>query len=261
MTEGAIPDSVKRIKAPDAVVPITAFPFPSELAAMQPDVVILTLAMGAPDASAAMQFFQGRAGRVVLLSSGDVYRAYGILTGIESGPIDNALLSESAPVRSVLFPYRHKALSLEALEYWYEKILAERAVLNATDLPGVVLRLPKVYGPESNQDLATVYRFSHYPNWRWTHGYVENVAAAVVLAATHTSAAGRTYNVGEAETPTVAERLAWLPPSSLTPDWDSPLNFRQDIAYDTSGIRNELGFTEPIPEREAALLTLQSGTP
>ena len=233
---------------------------PTELFEFRPDAVILTVAMGAVDARAAVEAFAGRAGRIVLLSSGDVYRAYGRFSGIEAGPIQKGLLTEDAPLRSVLFPYRHKASSPEALEYWYEKILAERAVLNAPDLPGTVLRLPKVYGPGGNEDLATVYRYRHHPNWRWTHGFVENVAAAVELAAIHPAAGGRIYNVGEANTPTIAERLAWLPPSTIEPDLSSQFDFNQDIAYDTSRIRVELGYCEIVPEKEGLLRTLRSSS-
>ena len=50
-------------------------------------------------------------------------------------------------------------------------------------MPSVMLRLQNVYGPDSNRDLATVYRYRHLGSWRWTHGYVENVAEAIVLAA------------------------------------------------------------------------------
>jgi nucleoside-diphosphate-sugar epimerase len=73
------------------------------------------------------------------------------------------LLTENAPLRSVLFPYRKKATSPEVLDYWYKKILAERAVLGIADLPGTILRLPKVYGPGGNENLATVYRYRHHP--------------------------------------------------------------------------------------------------
>ncbi len=97
------------------------------------------------------------------------------------------------------------------------------------------------------------------PDWRWTHGFVENVAAAVALAATHSSAAGRVYNVGEASTPTIAERLAWLPPSAIEPDLSSPFDFTQNIAYDTSRIRTELGYREIVSEEEAVLRTLRVG--
>ena len=258
LTQAVLPDQVERITDSRSVMPIQDFP--SESFEFNPDVVILTVAMGAVDAGAAVEAFAGRAGRIVLLSSGDVYRAYGRFTGIEAGPIQKGLLTEDAPLRSVLFPYRHKASSPGALEYWYEKILAERAVLNAPDLPGAVLRLPKVYGPGGNDDLATVYRYRHHPNWRWTHGFVENIAVAVELAALHPAAGGRIYNVGEAYTPTIAERLAWLPPSTIEPDLSSQFDFTQDIAYDTSRIRVELGYCEVVPEKEGLLRTLRSSS-
>jgi len=258
LTQAVLPGQVERITDSRSVIPIQYFP--TESFEFKPDVVILTMAMGAVDASAAVEAFAGRAGRIVLLSSGDVYRAYGRFTGIEAAPIQKGLLTEDAPLRSVLFPYRHKASSPEALEYWYEKILAERAVLNAPDLPGTVVRLPKVYGPGGNADLATVYRYSHHPDWRWTHGFVENVAAAVELAAIHPAAGGRVYNVGEAYTPTIGERLAWLPLSAVEPDLSSQFDFTQDIAYDTSRIRIELGYCEIVPEKEGILRTLRSGS-
>ncbi len=258
LTLAVLPDHVEHITDSRSVMPIRRFP--TEVFEFKPDVVILTMAMGAVDAHAAVNAFAGRTGRIVLLSSGDVYRAYGRLTGIEAGPIQKGSLTEDAPLRSVLFPYRHKASSPEALEYWYEKILAERAVLNAPDLPGTVLRLPKVYGPGGNEDLATVYRYRHQPNWRWTHGFVENVAVAVELAAIHPAADGRIYNVGEAYTPTVAERLRGLPPSTIEPDLSSKFDFAQDIAYDTSRIRVELGYCEIVSEKEGLLRTLRSGS-
>jgi nucleoside-diphosphate-sugar epimerase len=255
-TRAALPDTVRQILDPLAVMPLETFP--AQLFEFEPDVVVHTIAMGAIDSAAAMSAFAGRTGRLVLLSSGDVYRAYGRLTRIEPGPLEEGLLFERAPLRSVLFPYRKSATSLGALEYWYEKILAEHAVLTTPALPGTVLRLPKVYGPAGNEDLATVYRYRHQPNWRWTHGFVENVAAAVVLAAVHPSAAGRVYNVGEACTPTVAERLRGMPQSPIEPDLGSPLNFAQDIAYDTSRIRNELGYREIVSEEEALHETLRA---
>ena len=253
LTPAALLPTVREITDSRSVMPISHFP--PELFEFDPNVVILTVTMGEADARAAVEAFTGRADRIVLLSSGDVYWAYGRFMGIETGPIQKGLLTEEAPVRSKLYPYRHKASSPDVLEYWYEKILAERAVLNAP-IPATVLRLPKVYGPGSNADLATVYRYREKRNWRWTHGFVENVAAAVELAAVHPAAAGRIYNVGEAYTPTIAERLTWLPDTDIEPDRSSRSDFNQDIAYDTSRIRRELGYSEAVSEKEAALKTL-----
>ncbi len=114
---------------------------------------------------------------------------------------------------------------------------------------------PKCYGPGENADLGTVYGFRNHPQWRWTHGYVENVAHAIVLATTSPGAVGRTYNVGEASTPTIAERLAKLPPSAVPGNTNPKFNFAQDIAYDTARIRAELGYRELTPEDEAMLAT------
>jgi nucleoside-diphosphate-sugar epimerase len=151
----------------------------------------------------------------------------------------------------VLYPYRDPAKPLDDIANVYEKILVERVALGEPDLPGTVLRLPKVYGPGDNADLATVYGFRNHPQWRWTHGYVENVAAAIVLAALHPAAAGQIYNVGEEHTPAVAERLARLPESSVPINTDPRFNFEQDIAYDTARIRRELGYRETVDEEEA----------
>lgn len=255
-TQTTLPDGIQQFLDPRSVMPIKRFP--PELFEFKPDVVIHTIAMGGPDAQAFVRAFAGQTGRLVLLSSGDVYRAYGRFIRTEPGLPDLELLSEDASLRTKLFPYRAQASSHGALQYWYEKILAERAVLSNPNLSGTILRLPKVYGPGGNQDLATIYRYRHQLNWRWTHGFVENVAAAVVLAATHPAAAGRIYNVGEAYTPTIAERLARLPPSSIEADLSSQFDFSQNLAFDTSRIRKELGYEEIISEEESLVRTLTS---
>jgi len=103
--------------------------------------------------------------------------------------------------------------------------------------------------------LCRYYGFRNHPTWCWTHGYIENVAHAIVLAAT-SPAAGCVYNVGEAYTPTVAERLAKLPPSSIPINTNPKLNFEQDIAYDTTRIRAEIGYSEVVAEEEAMQTTL-----
>jgi nucleoside-diphosphate-sugar epimerase len=250
--EPVLPLSVRHIHSPAAAMPVVSFP--AELFEPAPDVVIHMIAMGERDARAAVDTFRNRVGRLVVLSSGDVYQAYGRFTGLEHGPAVPGLLAESSPLRTVLYPYRRQAQSPDDWVYHYDKIFAEQHVLSDPLLPAVVLRLPKVYGPGENADLGTIYGFRQHPLWRWTHGYVENVADAIVLAALHPAAAG-IYNVGEEYTPTVGERLARLPPSSV-PDTSLPFDFEHDIAYDTSRIRRELGYREPIDYAEGLNRTL-----
>jgi nucleoside-diphosphate-sugar epimerase len=233
---------------------------PDRVRAIEPDVVLHMIAMGEEDAEAAVAAFAGIARRIVVPSSGDVYRAYGIFIGIEPGPPVPVPLGEDAPLRTIRYPYRRPDTPPDTLEFYYDKVLVEAAVSSRADLPATILRLPKVYGPEDNADLSTVYGFRHHPDWRWTHGFVDNVAAAIALAVVDDRAAGKTYNVGEVSTPTVAERLEFLPDRPDHALFDQPANFEQDIAYDTGRIRRELGYREMIEER-TAMIDLLRGKP
>ena len=84
--------------------------------------------------------------------------------------------------------------------------------MSEPELPGTILRFPMVYGPCDRQHRTFEYlkRMDDgrpvilldegQAEWRWTKGYVENLALAVVLAVTDERAAGRIYHVGERET-------------------------------------------------------------
>lgn len=253
-SEAALPARIAHIRDPLAEYPILRFP--DAVRGRDWDVVVHMVMMGEADAQATADAFDGRIGRLVMISSGDVYRAYGRLTGHEPGPLEPVPLTESAPLRATFYPYRAMAGKLGNYAYDYEKILAER-VMQAARTPSVILRLPKVYGPEDNANLATVYGFAGQPRWRWTHGHVDNVARAIVLAAMHPKAEG-IYNVGEAHTPTMGERLAHLPLSSEPAAPLPPFNFAQDMVCDTTRIRDALGFAEVV-EAAAAMRALAQG--
>jgi nucleoside-diphosphate-sugar epimerase len=247
--DGGLPASVRHLRSPAAAMPVRAIP--DELRAFEPEVVLHMMAMGEEDAVAAVRAFSGVARRIVAASSGDVYRAFGVLHGDEAGPPEPVPLREDAPLRSHLHPYRQPDTPAGALAHYYDKILVERALASDPALPATILRFPKIYGPDDNEDLATIYAFRHRPEWRWTHGFAENVGAAVALAVSDERAVGRTYNVGEEPTPTMGERLARLPSNDAIPLREAALNYAQHIVYDTGAIRRELGFSEPFDEAEA----------
>lgn len=255
-TEADLPQDVQHVRSRDISTAIHHFP--EQTLRFAPDVVVHMIAMTQQDARLAVQTFRGHAGRLVTLSSGDVYRAYGRFTGLEPGPAEAVPLRESSPLRTVLYPYREKASSHEDMLYNYEKIWVEREVLSDASLPGTVLRLPKVYGPGGNAEFATVRRYRNHPNWRWTHGYVENIAAAITLVVTHPKAGGQIFHVGEEATPTIEQRLADLPSSDMSIDESSNFDFQQDIVYDTNKIRNELGYGEIVPYLEGIRKTIDS---
>jgi len=233
------------------------------------DAVILVHAFTQEDAEAAVRLFRGRTGKLVVLSSGDVYRAYGVLRGTESRELERLPITEDSRLRTTLYPYRNDPKLAE-----YEKILVERAVMGVSDLPACVLRLPAVYGPGDRHhrfgrwvkqmvDASPVIQIgAGMASWRWTHGYVENVADAIVLAATDGRTGGRIYNIGEQAVPTVRERLesfgrvfGWSGQIETVPD-DMPLDFRQDMAVSTVRFRSELGYVDPISPEEAVSRTI-----
>jgi nucleoside-diphosphate-sugar epimerase len=248
--------AVRHVLDPAAEYPVTSFP--REVTATDWDAVIHMVLMGEVDARAAAAAFTGRTGRLVVVSSGDVYRAYGRLTGREPGSPDPTPLTEDAPKRSVLYPWRGREAEHGAFARDYEKILAEQAVSEAAGLPWTILRLPKVYGPEDNAEVGTVYGFASRPDWRWTYGHVDNVAAAITLGATHPRAPGRTYNIGEPHTPTMGERLSRLPRQAQPAPEPPSLDYRQDMVQDTGRIRAELGFREVVDEADAMAALAQA---
>jgi nucleoside-diphosphate-sugar epimerase len=233
------------------------------------DAVVCVHAFTQEDAEAAVRLFRGRTSKLVVLSSGDVYRAYGVLKGIESRELEPVPITEDSRLRTTLYPYRNDPKFAD-----YEKILVERTVMNVPDLPACVLRLPAVYGPgdrhhrfgrwvkEMVQGSPVIQIGAGMAGWRWTHGYVENVADAIVAAATDRRTDGRIYNIGEEAVPTMRERLesfaqvfGWTGTIEIVPD-DMPLDFRQDMAVSTARFRNQLCYADLISVEEGVSRTI-----
>jgi nucleoside-diphosphate-sugar epimerase len=281
--EPDVPAGVRHVRSELAAIPVVDFP--AELRGATFDAVVHMVPIGEEDARAAVDVFRGCAGRLVAVSSADVYGAYGRLIGKDSEAAAEAggePLDEEAPLRHSLYPYGRSVPSpWGGVLRDYEKILVERAVLGERELPGIVLRLPAVYGPGDRQrrfwpwvrrmheGRPVIVLGARQARWRWTHGYVENVAAAIALAATDGRALGRTYNVGEAETPSVAERVralgaaagwdgrvAVVPDERLPPQLREPFPPTVDLALDTTRLRRELGYEEPVGYEEGLARTV-----
>src|SRR5260370_3635763 len=77
-----------------------------ELSRLAPDVALDMRPMTGAEAAAVMAALSGIVRRIVAISSQDVYRAYGRLIGTEPGPPDPVPLTEAAPLRAQLYPYR-----------------------------------------------------------------------------------------------------------------------------------------------------------
>ena len=100
-----------------------------------------------------MNTFRGIAGRVVGLSSMDVYRAWGVFYNMEPGGLQELPLTEDSELRTSRNTYPPDVLKRlrTSLYPWiddeYDKIPVEQAVLGDAKLPGTILRLPMIYGP------------------------------------------------------------------------------------------------------------------
>ncbi|MFL5534765.1 MAG: NAD-dependent epimerase/dehydratase family protein [Gemmatimonadales bacterium] len=277
--EPDLPSAVRHIHSSRAAIPILHFP--SALSNPAPDVVLHMFPVGADDTRAAIARFIGVTQRIVAVSSGDVYRAYGRLLNTEPGPPEPMPLQEDAPLRETHFPYRQAAAGPMDWTYHYDKILAERALLESR-LPATVLRLPAVYGPgdphhrlrpyvRRMQDLRPVILIDALQaRWRWTHGYVEDIARAITAAVVDPRATGKVYNLGEASTPTMAERidqigrlmdwrgqLVSLSTERLPRHLQTPFYARQDLVMDSRRIRVELDYTEVVSDEEALRRTIE----
>ena len=258
------------------------FDFAQEFENFSPEIVLDVIPYDAEqDAVTVMQTFRGIAARVVAISSQDVYRTYGILSGGENTEPNITPIDEDAPLRSVLYPYRSLAKDEDDFKYNYDKIPVERVFMSKADLPGTILRLPAVYGIGDKN-----YRWFEYlkrmddgrgfillektvAEWRWTRGFIENVADAIVLAVTDEQAANRIYNVGESDTLTekewvlsIGQIVGWsgeviaAPNEKLPEHLKAVASFEHNLIIDTSRIRNELGYTEKVSRNEALSKTI-----
>ena len=276
-----LPDSVQELLGDRRPLTNVA----STLQKTEPELVLDMIPSGEQDAQEVMHTFSGIARRVVSISSQDVYRAFGRVNRKESSPVDPRRITEDSPLRENLYPYRaDPPRDADDPQKWqddYDKILVERVVMSDPSLPGTILRLPMVYGPGDYQH--RMFRFlkrmdDHRPailldeaeaQWKWTHGYVENVAAAIALAATEERAAGRIYNVGEPFTFTMAEwiskigeaagwqgKIVTIPQGRLPEPLQWGINAEQHIVVDSSRIRQELGYKEHIDIDEAIQRTV-----
>jgi len=175
--------------------------------AFAPDGVIDTLAMSRADADAVLPHLPDVP--LVLLSSMDVYRAFGrLLTDGEGEPLP---LDETSAVRENRYPYADSGERPSD----YDKLDVEPSYL---ERGAAVLRLAMIYGEHDHQRReefvlrrvrAGRRRIPVGPGtFLWTRGYVGDVAAAALAALDNpAAAAGEIFDIGE---PAVRSVRGWM---------------------------------------------------
>lgn len=253
------------------------------------DAVVDLLAMTLPATQPLIEALDGRVGRYVLASSGDVYRQYGALHRLETLDRARPSLDEDAPLRTRPYPYRTEPRrSADDPAAWmddYDKIPIERALAERKGLPAVTVRLPMVYGPRDRQrrfawairpmlaKAPVIEVDAQWAAWRTSYGFVDDVAAGLGLAATHPAAPGCTYNLGPAE---AEDHAHWAARFAALLGWEGELrpiprervaapvraaldglDLAWPMAADTRRIRAELGYREAVAPEDALRRTVE----
>jgi nucleoside-diphosphate-sugar epimerase len=238
------------------------------LRALEPDVVLDMIPYVRADV-ARLRLFAGHAARAVAVSSIDVYRAFGRGVGTEPGDPEPIPLTEDSALREVV------------VDEGYDKVGVEEEAAAIEGLPVAIVRLPAVHGPGDEQhrlrryvramdaDEPRIALEEGLAAWRWTRGYVEDVAHAVTLAVTQSQSAGRVYHVAYERSLTERE---WVESIARVHGWagevatmsrddvpeDDRVDFdtRQHFDVDSSRIRGELGYRERVDFDEALRRTI-----
>jgi nucleoside-diphosphate-sugar epimerase len=250
------------------------------------DVVVDFILSSGRQAQQLVDTFRGITGRVVALSSMDVYRAWGVFYNMEPGGLQDLPLTEDSELRTSRTTYPPEVLKkVQTIYGWldaeYDKIPVEQAILGDPKLPGTILRLPMIYGPGDplhrfhpilkriDDGRKQIIFADDVAPLRTPRGYVEDVAAAITLAATSPQAAGRVYNICETEffgeldwARKIAAGTHWagefvVLPHDRTPKhllW--PANTAQHVVASSERIRKELGYHELLPREEAIRHTI-----
>jgi nucleoside-diphosphate-sugar epimerase len=240
------------------------------LRALEPEVVVDMFPRRAEDGRRVLAF-SGIARRSVVLSSCDVYLAYGRLVRTEPGDPEPVPLTEQSRLR--------EKLSVGGENY--DKISVENLARGDPKIPCTVLRLAAVYGPGDYQH--RLYRYvkrmaDNRPavlideaqrDWRWARVYVQNLAVPIARAATEEIAIGKTYNLCDQPTHSELEwatRLAKvmdyrgeirMTPSDLLPQsLRSDIDTRQHMILDTTAIKRDLNYCEMVDEPLALRRTI-----
>jgi nucleoside-diphosphate-sugar epimerase len=171
-----------------------------QVRSLRPDAVVDTMALTRADTDAVLPHLPDT--RLVLLSSMDVYQAFGLLLNDAEG--EPVPITEESAVRPDRYPYqgRDERAGLDD----YDKLDVEPEYLARG---AAVLRLAMIYGEHDSQRREEFIlrrvrggrrRIPVGPGtWLWTRCYVGDVAGAVLAALGSPAAAGQVFNVGEPE--------------------------------------------------------------
>ncbi|PJF29731.1 MAG: NAD-dependent dehydratase [Phototrophicales bacterium] len=245
-----------------------------------PDAILHNVVINTGHIQQLLDVAQGITTRLIMTSSMDVYQDFGRVLGLENSPIQDHILTEDSPLRTVLYPYRRNFEDQPQHPYYnYDKIPCEQMLMNAPHIHATVLRLPMVIG-ERDKQRRLYYWVNQMQSgrkaivideisaqWRSTYGYVDNVAQAMALACVDERAIGQIYNVADGIFDTlsmaykVKTAMNWdgrfvVLPSNQLPDVLRFDSVPQSLQVSSEKIERELGFTRRVPFDEGVARTV-----
>lgn len=232
-----------------------------ELEAFRPDAVVDCRALTRADAELALEAMP-HAERWIVISSIDVYRAFGALIARVAGD-DPVPLDEMSPVRPERHPYRGRLPGMDD----YDKLDVEDVYVPRG---ATALRLPMVYGERDYQHreefilrrIRAGRKRIPFGSGQWLacRGYVRDVARAVHLCLKTSRAAGEILNLCEDRTYSMRQwaemilraagsdaQLIRVPDDALPEDLEETGTMPQHIAATSAKASRLLGWTTSDP--------------
>ena len=241
-----------------------------EIKTYDPDAAIDTTQFETESTRAVVEALTGVADRYVLVSSMDVYIAYGRLHRTELGQPQPLPIKEDGELRK---------LPRAGLTEEIDNLNAERVALGQQDLPVTITRLPAVFGSGDYQRRvgemidklqASDGELKLHPiqaKFRWTWGYVENIADMLLECVGDRRSGNRIYNLGFPAGVSVVELYEMV---ADVIDWDGSIvvteddtaepeqNLTQHWIADSTKFRRDFNYTEKVTLEEAISLSLQA---
>ncbi len=210
-TPGVLPDGVERLCGDRD----DASQLQAALGGREFELVVDTTLYTGPHAETIASLLDGRVGRYVVLSTGQVYL---VRLGLQPPFREDQYDGEVMPR-----PPEHDEFELDEWSYGAQKRDAEDALMRAwaqRRFPVTVLRLPMVNSERDHFDRIYGYLTRLWdggpilvpsePGLLLRHVYGGDVIAAILQAADSDAALGRAFNVSQDETSTLEEFLAML---------------------------------------------------
>ena len=241
-----------------------------EIKMFNPDAAIDTTQFEAESTQAVVEALTGVMDRYVLVSSMDVYVAYGRLHRTELGPPQPLPISEEGELRT---------MPGAGLTEEIDNLNAERVALGQQELPVTVTRLPAVFGPCDYQrrvgEMIDKLKASDgelrlHPiqaNFRWSWGYVENIADMLLECTGDSRSGNRIYNLGYPAGVSVlelyemvADVIEWNGSVIVTEnDTDEPeQDLTQHWIADVSKFEHDFNYSENVPLADAIRLSVEA---